>query len=49
MVAAGEGGQALDVHAEQPREGVGLGVAEGWELAPPRAGRGSAPGTAGRR
>ena len=28
MGAAGEGGEPLNVHAEQPRDGLGLGVAE---------------------
>ena len=32
MVPGREGRQPLDVHAEQSREGVGLGVAEGREL-----------------
>ena len=32
MVAPREGGETLHVHAEQAREGVGLGLAEGGEL-----------------
>ena len=32
MVTAGEGRETLDVHPEQPRERVGLGLAEGREL-----------------
>lgn len=32
VVTTSEGGQALDVHPEQAREGLGLGLAEGGEL-----------------
>ena len=32
VLAMGKGRQALDVDSEQPRERIGLGVTELWEL-----------------